>query len=113
MRTRLSSRKGSRTRTGPSAARAKKATAGRVPSRPDRLGAALAEEPGGADYEDPDEEQQVEHFLPRRADHVRADDLDGGDDQAGDERAGHVAEPAQHDRHVGDEHELEPDRRGG
>ena len=38
-------------------------------------------------------------------------DLDGGDDQAGDQRAGHVAEPAQHDGDVGDQHELEPDRR--
>ena len=50
---------------------------------------------------------EVEHFLPRRADHVRADHLDRGDDQRGDQRARHVAEAAEDDGDVGDQHELQ------
>ena len=112
MRTRPSSRKASRTTSGP-----RPASGEEDDGRPRALHVPIAsaprwpKSPAGRTTRIADEQEQVEHFLPRRADHVRADDLDGGDDQAGDQRAGHVAEPAQDDGDVGDQHELEPDRR--
>ena len=91
--TRPSSRKASRITSGVSPARMKNTTAGRVALHvPSASAPRWPKRPAGPHDEHQDEEHEVEHFLPRGADGVGADDLDRGDDQRCDQRAGHVAQ---------------------
>src|SRR5262249_28861205 len=71
---------------------------------------ALAEEAGRTEDEDQDEQDEVEDLLPGRADQVRACDFDRGYDEAAEHRPEHVAEAAEHDDDVGEQHELESGR---
>src|SRR5574342_1074631 len=98
IRIRLSRKKPSRIASG-AAADAPKTKAARAwrrigacASDAEGFGAALAEEPGGTEYQHCDEEDEIDDFLPGRAEDVGADDLHGGDDEAAQERAHHVAE---------------------
>src|SRR5439155_1432175 len=82
-----------------------------TPLDPERLGTALTEEPCRAEDEHGDEEDEVADLFPGDAEEVRAHDLHRRHDQASQHRPHHVAEAAQHDDDVGEEHELQP-RRG-
>src|SRR5262249_39459036 len=115
MRTRLSRRKPSFTTRGARADPPKtmmgSAWRDMEASDAEGFGAALAEETGGTEDEHGDEEHEVDHFLPRGAEDVGADDLDTRHDDGPEEHPHHVTDAAQHHPHVGEEQEREP-RRG-
>src|SRR5512138_3291114 len=115
MRTRLSRRKPSRTTRGARAEPPKtmlgSAWRDMEASDAKSFRAALAEEAGGAEDEDGDEEHEVDHFFPGGAEEVRPDDLHPRHNDGAEKGAHHVAEATQHHHHVGKEDELEPRRR--
>src|SRR5215467_14006419 len=112
MRTRLSRRKPSFTTRGARADPPKtmmgSAWRDIETSDAEGFGAPLAEETGGTEDEDGDEEHEVDHFLPGRAEEIRSDHLYPRHDDGAEERSHHVTETAQHHHHVGEEHKLEP-----
>src|SRR5215471_5067072 len=107
MRTRLSRRKPSFTRSG-ARADPPKTTMGSArrdmaASDAEGFGAALAEETGGTEDEDGDEEHEVDHFLPGGAEEIRSDHLHSRHDDGAEERPHHVTEAAEHHHHIGEE----------